>query len=350
MVIKIDGIEYKAKKGQTVLDVARENGIYIPTLCYHKRTGQAGKCRACVVEIEGMRGLQTACTVAVTDGMVVSSDGEKVLSARRMVVDLMLSSGRHDCLSCEKSGECELQEAAYRLGIERPTYEMYGEFELDNSSEFIIRDDSKCIKCGRCIEGCNKNVVNEVLDFGHRSSETKVICDEDLPMGKSTCVQCGECLQLCPTGAIIDKRAKGRGRTWELSRTETVCPYCGVGCRLVLHVDKTRNKIVKVTGAENGPANNGMLCVKGRFGFDFVSDKGRLTTPLIKENGLFRKASWNEAFNLVGEKLAFIKDKYGADSIGGLASAKCTNEENYLFQKFIRTRIVTNNIDHCARL
>jgi predicted molibdopterin-dependent oxidoreductase YjgC len=164
-----------------------------------------------------------------------------------------------------------------------------------------------------------------------------------------TCVQCGECSQICPVGAIIDKNAIGKGRLWELDKVETVCPYCGVGCKLNLHIDRKINKIVKVSGVEGSPTNDGMLCVKGRYGFDFVAHEDRLTTPLIKENGEFREASWEEAIGLVASKLTSIRDEHGADTIMALASAKVLNEENYTFQKLIRTGIGTNNLDHCAR-
>lgn len=352
MKITINGIECEAREGQTVLQVAREAGIYVPSLCYHAKTGPAGKCRACVAEIEGMRGLQTTCTVEVKDGLKVTTDSEKALAAQKLVVDLLLSSGKHDCLSCEQSGDCELQDAAYYLGIERPTFRVDSDqFAIDESSEFVYRDESKCIQCGRCIAGCNTTVVNEVLDFGYRANKTKVICDDDVPMGESTCVQCGECVQLCPVGAIVDKNARGKGRSWELNKVETVCPYCGVGCKIELHVDPKKNKIVKVRGVEDGPANNGMLCVKGRFGMDFVGSSERLTTPLIKDkNGNFQKASWSEAFSLIGKRFGEIKKEHGSDALGGLASAKVTNEENFAFQKFMRKEVGTNNVDHCARL
>jgi len=351
MEITINGRAFKAQAGQTVLEVARQNGIYIPSLCYHPRTGQAGKCRACVVEVEGMRGLQTSCTVQVKDGMKVTTDSKQVLDAQRLVIDLLLSSGKHDCLSCERNGDCELQAAAYFLGIEHPSFSVPEDaIEVDDSSEFIYRDLAKCIKCGRCVVGCNSNVVNEVLDFGYRGHATKVICDDDKPMGESSCVQCGECVQLCPVGALIDKRARGQGRSWEFVKKETICHYCGVGCRLVLHVHPLKNKVVRVTGAEDGPSNQGMLCVKGRYGFDFLSSLDRLTTPLIKENGVFRQANWEEAIARIVSRMDEIRKKYGNDAVGGFASAKCSNEENYLFQKYIRSVLGTNNVDHCARL
>jgi len=352
MKILINGKTYEAAPGQTVLQVARDNGIYVPSLCYHAKIGPAGKCRVCVVEVEGMRGLQTSCNLPVKDGMKVRTDTEDVKAHQRLIVDLLLSSGKHDCLSCEQNGMCELQDAAYYLGIERPSFDLAPKtVDYDESSEMVYVDRSKCIQCGRCVEGCNNTVVNEVINFSERGFETRIAFDDNLPLGDSTCVQCGECVQLCPVGALLDKNAMGKGRAWEFDRVTTVCPYCGVGCQLELHIDRKRNEIVRVTGVEDAEANKGMLCIKGRYGYDFVNDETRLTTPLIKDsNGVFQEASWDEAIKLVASKFKEIKEKHGSDSIAGLCSAKVTNEENYTFQKFMRREIGTNNVDHCARL
>jgi len=352
MKILINGKTYEAAPGQTVLQVARDNGIYVPSLCYHAKIGPAGKCRVCVVEVEGMRGLQTSCNLPVKDGMKVRTDTEDVKAHQRLIVDLLLSSGKHDCLSCEQNGMCELQDAAYYLGIERPSFDLAPKtVDYDESSEMVYVDRSKCIQCGRCVEGCNNTVVNEVINFSERGFETRIAFDDNLPLGDSTCVQCGECVQLCPVGALLDKNAMGKGRAWEFDRVTTVCPYCGVGCQLELHIDRKRNEIVRVTGVEDAEANKGMLCIKGRYGYDFVNDETRLTTLLIKDsNGVFQEASWDEAIKLVASKFKEIKEKHGSDSIAGLCSAKVTNEENYTFQKFMRREIGTNNVDHCARL
>lgn len=348
MKITINGIICDADAGQTVLQAARANGIYIPSLCYHDKTGVAGKCRVCVAEVEDMRGLQATCTLPVREGMKIDTQSEKALAAQRLVVDLLLSTGRHDCISCEKNGICELQDAAYYLGIERPSIQ-YADVQkgIDESSAFIRVDRNKCISCGRCVAGCNDVVVNEVLDFCRRGHETSIIFDTDSPMGASTCVQCGECVQLCPVGALIEKKSIGKARSWEIEKVRTTCPYCGVGCQLYLHTKG--EQIVKVTGVEEGAPNKGRLCVKGRFGYDFIYSGERLTTPLIKENGAFREASWDEALDLVAGKFKQIIAESGPDAIAGVSCARSINEDSYQMQKLFRAVIGTNNIDHCAR-
>lgn len=352
MELTIDGRKVSASAGQTILEVARGADIYIPSLCYHPRTGQAGRCRACLVEVAGMRGLQTACTVAAKDGMQVTTDSETVLAARRMVVELLLSDGTHNCIACEANGACELQDMAYKCGIEAPTFLVDGPAApVDESSEGIVRDLRKCIQCGRCVTGCNENVVNEVLDFGGRGGHTQLVCDDDKPMGASTCVQCGECVQVCPVGALITKRSRGTARSWETSATKVTCPYCGVGCQIDIHVKD--NKIVRTTGHEHRwqeQPNRGMLCVKGRFGLDFVTSPERLTTPLIRRNGVLEPASWDEALDFTADRLKTVKADHGADSIGFFLSAKVSNEENYAMMRFGRAVIGTHNVDHCARL
>lgn len=352
MKITIDGKEINAKAGQTILEVAREADIYIPSLCWHPRTGPSARCRACVVEVEGMRGLTTACHEKARDGMVIRTDTEQVQSVRRSVVELQLSSGDHDCLSCEACGNCELQDMAYRLGIESPPYLIEQDTPAtDESSEGIIINHSRCIHCGRCIEGCNNNVMHEVLSMGSRGSESKVICDNDRPMGRSTCVQCGECVQLCPVGALTFKTARGKARQWEVQRRRTVCPYCGVGCVIDLAVSD--GKYLWAEGREenwqNLP-NRGMLCVKGRFGLEYATHADRLTSPLIRRDGDLVPATWDEALDYVADRLNQIKTKFGASAIGCLSSAKTTNEENFAMQRFARAVLGTNNVDHCARL
>jgi predicted molibdopterin-dependent oxidoreductase YjgC len=348
MELTIDGRKVSFRTGQTVLDVARENGIYIPTLCWHPRTGPSSRCRLCIVEIEGTRGLQTACSVLAGDGITVRTDTEMVKTARRMTVENLLYDGHHDCIACEANGRCELQDAAYRLGIRE--YPTVGESAqpLDASAVMIVMDPNKCINCGRCLVACNDIVGNEVLTFALRGYKTKVVCDTNVPMAESSCVQCGECLQLCPTGAITEKKSVGKGREWELEKVNSTCPYCGVGCQVTLHVDRGANRIVRISGREV-PPNDGMLCVKGRFAYEFTESPKRLTRPLIKKDGKHVEVSWDEALDYTALRFSQIKEKHGPDAFGFIASSRSTNENAYATMKFARAVIGTNNVDNCAR-
>jgi formate dehydrogenase major subunit len=211
----------------------------------------------------------------------------------------------------------------------------------------IIRDFSKCILCGKCVQACNEIQVNRAISFGYRGTDTKIIAEGDRPLANSDCVFCGECVQACPVGALIEKKSRFVWRPWETTKIRTTCPYCGVGCQLLLHVKE--DKIVKVTGVEGAEPNQGRLCVKGRFGFDFIYSEERLKTPLIKENGQFREASWDEALDLVSNKFKEIIKKHGSDAVAGVSCARSINEDSYQMQKLFRAVFKTNNIDHCAR-
>ncbi len=356
--LEIDGRPVAARAGQTVLQAAREAGAYIPSLCYHPKLGSAGLCRVCAVEVEGANGLQTACNLPVREGMAVRTQTPLVLEARRLNIELQLAAGVHDCLACEATGRCELQDVAYRAGIERPGFADARERRaagatrpVDASSPFIVRDPDKCIHCFRCIRGCNEVVVNEVLDMGFRGAQSAVVCDNDLPMGQSSCVHCGECVQLCPTGSLIEKKAIGLGRPWDLEKVRTTCAYCGVGCQVEVHVDRATNRIVRVEGVEGAPPNDGMLCIKGRFGYDYTSSADRLGTPLLRRSRAEKlaPATWDEALDFAAERLAAIRDRDGPDAIGVVACARSTNESNYAATVFARAGVGTNSIDHCAR-
>lgn len=353
MQVIIDGRPCEAHAGQTVLDVARENGIWIPALCWHPRTGKAGRCRACVVEVEGVRGLKESCALPVRDGLVVRTDTERVAAVRHMVVDLLLAEGHHDCMACAANGVCQLQEMAWRLGIEGPSFRIDAEpLPVDETSEGLRRDPNRCIHCGRCVAACQDGVVNEVLDFAYRASHTRVVADEDRPLGESRCVLCGECVQVCPTGALTFRQVRERRiRAFETTSQRVTCPYCGVGCQVDLHVKDNRYAFaLGYEGDWEKQPNHGMLCVKGRFGLDFVDSPDRLRTPMVRKDGVLVEASWDEALDVVARGLAGIKATSGPDAIGFLASAKVTNEENYALQRLARAVVGTHNIDHCARL
>ncbi len=344
----IDGLTFEAEKGKTVLEVARSHDIYIPTLCHHPRIGQAGLCRICIVEVEGRPGFQISCATQIQDGMKIWTSTQKVLETRKTIVELYLADGSHNCISCDACGNCELQEVAYRLGIECSSFPAAPKnLIVDDASPFIIKDMNRCITCFRCVKGCQDHVVNEVLSMAFRGRDSNVVCDDGRLFGESSCVFCGECVQLCPVGALREKKAEGRGRVWEMSKVRTTCPYCGVGCQMELHVKD--NQIVKVTGVEDSPPNYGSLCVKGRFGYDFVSHPDRLHSPLLRKSGSFLQVSWDEALDFVALRLNKIRESHGADSIAGISCARTTNENNFAMMKLMRAAVGTNNIDHCAR-
>ena len=351
MQITIDGSEYEFKSGLTIYEVARDNGIFIPVLCHHEQLKPVGACRVCVVELEKARSLVASCTMPAENGMIVHTATERVINSRKLTVELLITQGHHNCITCEQSGDCVLQDIAYSLGIEMPRFDESEEYRpVEQANEMIIRDMDKCVLCGLCVRACQEIQVNDVLDFIGRGTAAMVGPAFDLPYELSDCVFCGECLRVCPVGAITEKQSRFKGRSGEFGKVRTTCSYCGVGCQMDLNIKE--NKIVHVTTPREGapPPNSGSLCIKGRFGYDYVGHADRLTTPMIRENGVLKEATWDDALEYIAEKLDIIKNEYGPDAIGGFSSARCTNEDNYLFQKLFRTVIGTNNVDHCARL
>jgi formate dehydrogenase alpha subunit len=351
VTLTIDGKTVAAARGATVFEAALGAGIDIPHLCHKPELGlpPTGSCRLCLVEVEGAKGPLASCVHPVSEGMVVHTDTPALQEHRRMAVDLLLSNHPHDCLTCEKAGTCDLQTYAYRLGVKHSEYpgETVAVAPVQEGPA-IVYDRSKCILCGRCVEVCQHVQVSGAIDFLGRGFDTQIGLPPGLAREDSVCAECGNCLDVCPTGALSFVGAQGKGREWEFEKVTTVCPYCGCGCLMELSVCDGR--VVKVGGLPYGEGARGLLCVKGRFGFDFLSSEGRLRGPLIRREGELVPASWEEALELVAGRLGEIKARFGPDAIGGLASAKCTNEENYLMQKLVRAVIGTNNIDHCARL
>jgi len=348
-IIVIDENEFKFRTGETILQVAERNGIHIPTLCYLKGASPTGACRICLVEVERARSLVAACAAPTGAGMVVKTNTERVRKARKLNIELLLASGHHYCATCEADGDCRLQKLAYEYQVEEIRFpESPIKYPTEDDNAMIIRDFSRCVMCGRCVQACNEVQVNQAISYGYRGVASKIVTVGDRPYINSDCVFCGECVQACPVGALIPKPSRFKGKPWDVGKVQTTCSYCGVGCQINLHVKD--NKIVKVSGVEEAAPNFGSLCVKGRFGYDFVQDPERLKTPLIRKNGTLQEASWDDALNFISQKLQSIKAESGPDSIGLLSSARVTNEENYLAQKFARAVIGTNNVDHCARL
>jgi predicted molibdopterin-dependent oxidoreductase YjgC len=349
--LTLDGKLIEFEPGGTILDIARAHGVHIPTLCHLQAADHKGVCRICVVEVEGSDRLLPACDTPAVNGMVVTTHSEKVLEARKTVLGLLLAEGDHDCPVCNIAGDCRLQDLVFEYGATAPSYKFTkNKRSLDDSTVLIARDFSKCVMCGRCVAACNDVQCHYAIPYPYGRREDKAFPAGWLPkVDLDLCVHCGECVQVCPVGALVESKARFLARPWEIDETiRTTCPYCGVGCQQLLHVKDGR--IVKVTGVEDGAPNYGRLCVKGRFGYDFIYSEERLKTPLIRqENGEFREASWDEALDLVATKFKQIIDESGPDALAGVACSRSINEDSYQMQKLFRAVIGTNNIDNCAR-
>jgi len=373
-IITINNHELTFKPGETILEVALRNKIDIPTLCHLKNTTPTKACQICLVEIQGESDLVESCATKARQDMIILTDSSKVIKARKENISKLLASGNHNCAIrnfdtsdwtsfqmgvlkddgkedlCPVWGDCELQDLAYRYQVKTLGMPLNGcKYETEWANPFIIRDFSRCILCGRCVKACREIQVNNAIEFGYKGKDLKIVTKNDAALKDSDCVFCGECIQACPVGALVPDKAFRDGRFTETKKVRTTCAFCGVGCQIDLFVQN--NKIIKIDGADvELPPNNASLCVKGRFGYEFVASPERLTKPLIKKDGIQVEASWDEALDLVAQKLASIKEKFGPDSQGFLTSARITNEENYVAQKFTRAVLKTNNIDHCARL
>lgn len=346
--LTIDGKEVEVPAGTSILNAAEKADIHIPRLCYDPELSLAGSCRLCMVEIEGNRGLSAACVTNANEGMVVYTNSEDVVEVRKTILELLVANHPLDCMTCDKLGDCKLAEYCYQYGIKgSPFTGEKKDYEIDDSNPFISRDLNKCISCGKCVRACAEITGQNNLSFLYRGFNRKVTTGGDVPYIESDCVFCGQCVAVCPTGALTEKTMIGQARRWEIDRVQTTCPFCGTGCNFDLAVKD--NKVIGVLSNENAPVNGRSLCVKGRFGWDFIYNEKRLTTPLIKKDGNFVEASWDEAINLIASQFTDLKENYGPQSFASLSSARCTNEENYLVQKLTRAVLGTNSCDHCAR-
>ena len=354
---KLNGRSVVGRSDETIIQTAKHYGIDIPHLCYKEGLRPDGNCRACVVEIKGERVLAPSCCRTPKDGMEVTTDSARALASQRMVLELLLS----DVPEKSYTLDSELDHWAKALQVGKPRFEARHQPKADLSHAAIAVNLDACIQCTRCVRACREEQVNDVIGYAWRGEHSKIVFDFDDPMGESTCVACGECVQACPTGALMPAREVGKIQADKT--VDSVCPYCGVGCLLTFNVKG--NTILWVQGRA-GPANSSRLCVKGRYGFDYVQHRHRLTRPLIRKPGVakhkdftvdpdnwaevFREASWEEALAFAAGGLRGIRDTHGKKALAGFGSAKGTNEEAYLFQKLVRTGFGSNNVDHCTRL
>ena len=353
----LDGRAVHAEADETILDVARREGIEIPHLCWTPGLAPAGNCRVCVVEVDGERTLAASCCRHPTAGMKVATASERARASQRLVLELLQS----DLPETAYTRHNEVDAWSAKLGVQRPRFASRVQPAADASHPAIAVHLDACIQCTRCLRACRDEQANDVIGLALRGSQAKIVFDMDDPMGASTCVACGECVQACPTGALAPAQAAAMAESDR--EVDSLCPYCGVGCQLTFHVKDDR--ITHVQG-RHGPANEGRLCVKGRYGFDYTRHPQRLTQPLVRRDGVpkrpdaaldprrwhevFREASWDEALARAGQALRAIRNAHGAKALAGFGSAKGSNEEAYLFQKLVRLGFGSNNVDHCTRL
>lgn len=378
--IKINGQSIQAEPGKTILQAAQAHGVEIPTLCYHKDLTPTGNCRMCVVEVKGGRSLQAACVTPVWEGMDIQTHSEKVTKDRKLTLELMLANHPLDCITCDVSGECELQDLAYEYKASAPTWGSKGtRYPVDSDPNPFIRVDmNRCILCRRCVSACEEIQVRDVWGVAKRGFDEVIVAGAGVPMLDARCESCGQCVAYCPTGALSNKMNYGIARAHQVTKVTTTCSYCGVGCQFDLLVKN--NKIIGVQSNPNAPVNGMALCVKGRYGYDYIHHPERLTKPKVRRYLLEGKdkndirdsirdtrksntelsniespwdwveTEWDAALDITARKFMQTRDQFGANSLGFLTSAKCTNEENYLMNKLARQVVGTNNIDHCARL
>ena len=376
--LTIDGKQIEVPSGTTVMEAGLDNGIDIPRLCYHPELSVSGGCRMCLVEVDGMANPVPSCGLLAADGMNITTHSPQLSEMRHDIIDLFVADHPLDCVTCEKAGACDLQKYAYEYNVTETSHE----FELSRTlyqddNPFFIRDHQYCILCGKCERVCSEVIGKDAISIIGRGFTSHVATPFDGPMIDSSCVFCGSCVQVCPTAALMPVSRKGKGREWEFERKQTVCGYCGVGCSIEYAMNK-KGEIAYAQGAPGETVNGEMLCTKGRYGWDFATHKERLTSPMLRRDvahqlGLIDEpwelpkksvladrrpninkshvpVDWDTALDLVADKLSTIVKESGSDAVMGLASARCTNEDNYVFQKFMRAAIGTNNLDHCARL
>jgi formate dehydrogenase alpha subunit len=348
--LTIDEKKVTVEEGTTILKAAEKLGIEIPSFCFHDKLEPLGACRMCLVEVEKMSKLQVACATTVSEGMVVKTNTPQVRKARRGVLEFLLINHPLDCPTCDKGGECDLQNFVFKYGSDKSRFvEEKRRFIVDPKSKFddlsigpqIIRNMNRCILCRKCVRFIKEIAGENDLGTFRRGAKSEINVLPDIPVDNP---YSGNTVEICPVGALTSKSFRYKIRVWQTKQTPSICPHCGDGCNLNLWTKDDR--IYRITSRRNDQVDEGFLCNKGRFGFEFVNHPERLMTPLIKKNGEFVPCDWDEVLGLVADKFKMAKEKFGKDSFAGIGSPELTNEDNYIFQKFFRVVLGTNNIDH----
>ncbi|MGD0884951.1 MAG: molybdopterin-dependent oxidoreductase [Thermodesulfovibrionales bacterium] len=341
--LTIDGKALSAPKGTSILKAALNHGIYIPHLCYDPRLERHGGCRMCLVELEGQPRLFASCSTPIDNGMKVLTHTQQVNKLRQTMLELMLANHPLECSICDKAGECTLQDLAYKYGSTKGRFKSPRNSAPQHENPLIDTNTNRCILCGKCVRICWEQQGVGALNFQHRGATTIVSTAFNETLN---CEFCGQCMDVCPVGALTPRPSKHRSRVWFMETRHAVCPFCSVGCTLDLDIhDQT---IIRSRGRYLHGINKGNLCAKGRYGYDFIYTDDRLTTPLIRREGVLQRASWEEALGQITDSLSWIKEKKGAKRIGAISSPRFSNEDNYMLQKFMRQVIGSHNIDSIA--
>ncbi len=350
--LTIDGHQVTVPAGTSIMRAAMLSGITIPKLCATDSLEAFGSCRVCLVQIEGRRGFPASCTTPVEEGLVVTTENQRLNDLRRNVMELYISEHPLDCLTCPANGNCELQDTAGQVGLREVRYGHDGvnqrRQEIDYSNPYFTFDPNLCIVCSRCVRACEETQGTFALTVENRGIESGISTGTNSNFLESDCVSCGACVNSCPTGALIENTVIAQGQPTHA--VITTCAYCGVGCGL--KAELKGEKIIRMTPWKDGKANEGHACVKGRFAWGYMQHPDRITTPMIRSsiNEAWKQVSWEEAINYAASEIKRIQKKYGIDSVGGITSSRCTNEETYLVQKLVRAAFGNNNVDTCARV
>ena len=348
---QIDGRTVEIRHGESILEAARRVGVFVPSLCYDSRIKPLASCRLCLVKVNGNSKPIAACAHPLQPDMEVVVEDADLKQWRQSILRLVLSEcPENECSKCRDGSPCELHSLTRRYAVERGFHSRAFSGELSKDpNPFILRDYSQCIYCYRCTRVCSEIEQAHAIAPAGRGFKTQISASFGDDLLDSPCTFCGQCIQTCPTDALVNRKMASEASAGPVEKVRTICPYCGTGCGIELHVDKAEKRVVGVAPDWDAPANHGSLCVKGQFGTDFIHSEDRLTTPLVRRNGQLTEASWDETLDLIADRFTTIKNESGPGAFAFWSSSRSTTESNYLMQKFARAVIGTNNIDNCAR-